>query len=265
MAVAKKQSELREIEKDDTAKKMKLEPLFQKDILKLLRKINSEFEEQYIANQTVIDANEFKAEMMAVLAVNYKKITNKFKFNIRESFEDKVSEEVNAQINNDINKYIKDMSNIKSDFILDTTNKDINNELLIAIVGAIEEGTQIIDKEIAKQTKKELNEKAIGRSNIIAISETENAAESSKEIEATILIAAGITLDGVNLRENLRDVWMTILDERTRIDHAIADGQQKFPEESFFVGGELLRFPGDPQGSPGNIINCRCSSVRKVF
>jgi hypothetical protein len=32
--------------------------------------------------------------------------------------------------------------------------------------------------------------------------------------------------------------------------------------ESFQVSGEPLRYPGDPTGSPGNIINCRCTKIR---
>ena len=29
-------------------------------------------------------------------------------------------------------------------------------------------------------------------------------------------------------------------------------------DEAFEVGGEELMYPGDPSGSPGNIINCQC-------
>lgn len=32
--------------------------------------------------------------------------------------------------------------------------------------------------------------------------------------------------------------------------------------EPFQVSGEALRYPGDPTGSPGNIINCRCTKIR---
>ena len=28
--------------------------------------------------------------------------------------------------------------------------------------------------------------------------------------------------------------------------------------DQFDVGGELLSYPGDLSGSPGNVINCRC-------
>ena len=65
-------------------------------------------------------------------------------------------------------------------------------------------------------------------------------------------------------------VWITSLDERTRtfengadFDHAKMDGvtvgiDEKFAVPSVF-GDEYLDFPGDPSGSPGDIINCRCT------
>jgi hypothetical protein len=53
--------------------------------------------------------------------------------------------------------------------------------------------------------------------------------------------------------------WLaTLQDDRTREAHADAHGQTRLLGESFDVGGESLRHPGDPQGSPENIINCRC-------
>jgi len=60
--------------------------------------------------------------------------------------------------------------------------------------------------------------------------------------------------NGLQMKE-----WMTAGDERTRDDHAIADGQRVPINEPFIVGGESLQYPGDPVGSPGNIINCRCT------
>jgi len=53
--------------------------------------------------------------------------------------------------------------------------------------------------------------------------------------------------------------WLAALDDRVREDHAIAHGQVRRLGESFDVGGESLSYPGDPSGSPGNIINCRCA------
>lgn len=53
--------------------------------------------------------------------------------------------------------------------------------------------------------------------------------------------------------------WLAVLDDRTRDAHVTADGQIVGLEESFDVDGERLAYPGDPDGDPGNIINCRCT------
>jgi len=59
--------------------------------------------------------------------------------------------------------------------------------------------------------------------------------------------------------------WSSVLDERTRgsnakdqFNHIIANGERVKQDEPFIMTGEALDYPGDPNGSPGNIINCRC-------
>jgi len=58
--------------------------------------------------------------------------------------------------------------------------------------------------------------------------------------------------------------WLTAKDERVRPEHHDADGQRVAVGQRFLVGGEYLEHPGDPVGSPGNIINCRCVTVPVV-
>ena len=52
--------------------------------------------------------------------------------------------------------------------------------------------------------------------------------------------------------------WLSVQDDRTRDAHAEADGQTVDMDEQFDVGGEKLDCPGAADGSPENIINCRC-------
>lgn len=58
--------------------------------------------------------------------------------------------------------------------------------------------------------------------------------------------------------EDLEKTWICTLDGKTRPGHWAADGQRVAVKGTFTVGGEQLRFPGDPHGSPGNVLNCRC-------
>ncbi len=57
----------------------------------------------------------------------------------------------------------------------------------------------------------------------------------------------------------LKKMWVSAKQPgRTRPAHWEADGQIVGWDEPFIVGGEELRYPGDPQGSAGNTINCLC-------
>jgi HK97 family phage portal protein len=55
-------------------------------------------------------------------------------------------------------------------------------------------------------------------------------------------------------------IWVPAGDGNERDEHKGID--QEVPVNSpFVIGGENLQFPGDPGGSPWNIINCRCTEV----
>lgn len=55
--------------------------------------------------------------------------------------------------------------------------------------------------------------------------------------------------------------WMATLDGRTRISHRHLDGEV-VPVGSKFSNG--CRYPGDPEGRPEEIYNCRCTLVAKI-
>jgi hypothetical protein len=55
--------------------------------------------------------------------------------------------------------------------------------------------------------------------------------------------------------------WQAAEDARTRPTHVDADGQTVGLNEPFTVGGASLDFPGDPAGPPGEVINCRCTTI----
>ena len=56
--------------------------------------------------------------------------------------------------------------------------------------------------------------------------------------------------------------WLAIEDERTREAHAIVDTTRIPIDEMFSVGNDHMLFPHDfINGSPENLINCRCSCL----
>lgn len=55
-------------------------------------------------------------------------------------------------------------------------------------------------------------------------------------------------------------VWISSFTTTSRDDHMAMEGVEVGINEPFIVAGEELMYPGDPSGSAGNIINCRCAS-----
>jgi hypothetical protein len=69
----------------------------------------------------------------------------------------------------------------------------------------------------------------------------------------------------------LDKIWISATDNRTRklpqnkFDHYAMNGV-RIPKNEYFEvptlgGSEKLEFAGDPKGSAGNVINCRCANT----
>ena len=68
---------------------------------------------------------------------------------------------------------------------------------------------------------------------------------------------ARATADGIILER----AWIATNDSRTRHSHAVLDGETK-PIDTPFSNG--LMYPGDPNGRPEELWNCRCSMAAVV-
>ena len=63
---------------------------------------------------------------------------------------------------------------------------------------------------------------------------------------------------------DMKQMWLSTLDGRTRHEHRLLDGQKVEVDKPFKVDGVEIRFPGDPT-APGYLIyNCRCTIVGVV-
>lgn len=62
----------------------------------------------------------------------------------------------------------------------------------------------------------------------------------------------------------MQQEWVATLDDRTRHEHRILDGQRVDIGEAFEVDGATIRYPGDPQ-APGYLVyNCRCTVIGAI-
>lgn len=134
--------------------------------------------------------------------------------------------------------------------IAKTTERDIRS----LIVDAFTQGAP--ESEVIKAG---LKARALSsyRADTIARTETHAAAAyASRQTVQNIASNAGLTLE---------KKWMPTLDERTRPAHMeMANSDYIAMDSQFYVGGEYLEYPGDPSGSPENVINCRCTELRRV-
>jgi Phage Mu protein F like protein len=141
-----------------------------------------------------------------------------------------------------VRDYIQQWSFEKAHLITDAT-KNVLKEKLQA---AIDNGDSV--QAFAKTVRDTFDGFEVARSVTIA----------RTEITGSIGYGATETLSDEGYPEK---EWSAVGDERTRDAHDAADGQTVPIDQPFLVGGESLMFPGDPRGSPENVINCRCTPL----
>jgi uncharacterized protein with gpF-like domain len=137
----------------------------------------------------------------------------------------------------------------QAQLIADTTVKRVTDR----INRGLSDGLSI--SEIADQLRDEFPAMAATRAAMIARTEVQAAAQAGQLESAR---ASGLAL----FKE-----WVSSGDSRVRsfadgrFSHRQADGETVPMDEPFVMTGESLDHPGAFGGSPGNIINCRCSAI----
>lgn len=75
-------------------------------------------------------------------------------------------------------------------------------------------------------------------------------------------------LDGMEkMKENgtkLRKRWLATHDERTRNAHAELNGETAEIDKPFYNSEGEIMYPGDPNASPANVYNCRCTLTYEI-
>jgi hypothetical protein len=152
----------------------------------------------------------------------------------------------------EIDRWAKAQAAMKIRRIHKTTKKNIAG----IIRKGMEEGES--HREIAKRIRKTSAAINGHRARTIALTETHTAAVKSVDVAVA---STGIEME----RE-----WVSAKDDRTRtrvfknqFEHFKSfpngpDGEKVTQDGKFKGTGEALSFPGDPSGSAGNVIRCRC-------
>ncbi len=268
MAVATSNAQALRIGIQELDLKMKLERPFRAEIKAILKTISDDFFSDFASSGIMINVENYKTDIEAILKKNYRKIGKVFSKSIRRQEKDKKffieTKQLDDRIDAEVTRYITTRAPEQAAIITATTARLLVVDIIEAgqsVLGA----TGTIDREAVADVAWSSNvARAEGRSVTISETETQNMAETSKNIEATNLIAAGIVASVIKPIPD--KVWHAFLDEKTRTPHAIADGQVRAQNEPFVVSGQSLMFPGD--GSRGasiaNLANCRCWTTLRL-
>lgn len=187
------------------------------------------------------DPEEFKSEFIRVTTPLYEETV----LTAIESTTVSLGVDFNLAARPSVQRFITRRANQLSGGIANTTYDSVKRALRDGII----EGEGIAD--LAARVRSKLQGASNARAVTIARTETVSAYNGGVYEGGRALppeIAAGL-------------LWITAVDSRTRPEHIDADGQVVSTGESFIVGGESLRYPGDPNGSPENTINCRCATA----
>lgn len=141
--------------------------------------------------------------------------------------------------------FIARQSAYKSKILTDTT-KEIATRV---IQSGERDGLGV--EEIAKNLVNAISDSSLskGRAAIIARTETHMAAGYAMQAQAS------------DLGYPVTKTWVAVEDDRTRETHSAVDGTTIGNNEYFDVGSDRLLYPGDPDGSLDEIINCRCTVI----
>lgn len=128
-----------------------------------------------------------------------------------------------------------------------SVSDSIYKQIQRVLLRGIDEGDAVSD--LAKRVKTVLHGAATSRATVIARTEVVSAYnggvhEAGNDMPNDVVVG---------------QMWVATQDSRTRPAHRTADGQIVARGDTFTVGGEELRYPGDPAGRPGNVIQCRCA------
>lgn len=276
----------------DLRSKIKLE----KDFIRKLTRLNNQIIKKAVLDFSrdgvVLNAREFESQLSDLLTNQNNRASKMFDSQIREFLPKDVesTEEENDLIKAALIVFFAARVIDQSQIITLTNQRDISRSIVSAdrqLQELAEPGEIPSNREVARTAGTLLRRKLKGRTRTIAVTEVQVAAETSKATELAILTRKPKALPRPSLAiprpqvqvpqqplglppPKIRKEWVTAGDEivrrppESKFNHVRADGQKVDIDEPFNVSGEQLKIPGDTSlgASLGNVINCRCNSVR---
>lgn len=261
--------------------KIKEEKVIKQKLRSFFEKVASDIKKTYDQDDTVPNAFNYENDLNKIITEHFVNVASKGSSVIR-----KVKKPVQSEkdiINHIIKSLIKKKAKKRSDFscksILDTVNNDLKsylkriektNQKFFNIKTELKVKDDIDFDDLAPRGIGEdlfdmFLDTLESRINLIAQMETAIAYDDGQESELEALDEINADFDDDTSISDFKQTktWIAILDDRTRPEHAEADGQEVDIDEPFIVGGEELMEPRDDSlgASDWNIFGCRCEVI----
>ena len=288
----------KEILTREVAEKLRLEALVKPGIRKIFARVADDFSVSVGRTGQPQEIGRYRTSFESLLEDHYRRVQKAFSgaillhngvstyVELRNKLAKKDEEEshIKEQIWAIFLLWDEQHAPVQADIIARTTAKDMDDAIDQARQALREEGKPTDKRSIAATATAILKRILRGRVDLIAVTETQTAAETTKAIEAST--AARVLIPGIPVPRDivpiiepttpvpgagpritpqsatLKKSWITLRDKRVRPTHHDAHGQTRPINEAFNVGSSRMMYPGDTSlGAPvREIAHCRCSA-----
>ena len=242
------------------ARKLKLEAILTRELMVWFRSISATIKPVLRHTGSLPSIDHFRIDLVALLRKHYSRVGNAFMgdVSLMKQWQIKQTDDEQQSINDATLAAFLAWSvthaQQQSAYIIATTQDDLQSIYADAQTRLAQDGEQDNVGKLSLLVAAAFAASYIGRTSVIATTETQSSAEQAKLQEANATMQV--------VRRESTKTWHTLLDDRTRASHVLADLQEQPRSTPFTVGGERLMIPGDTSlgASPSNIIGCRCSA-----
>ncbi len=296
----------REILTREVAEKLRLEALVKPGIRKIFNRVVDDFRVAVARTGQPQEVTRYRKSFETLLEEHYRRVQKAFSgmilqqngvltFGALRAKQGKAADEEESKIKELIAVIFllwdDQHAPVQSKFIVDTTAKDMDDAISQGRQALQEEGKPADNRSLAATAAAILKRILRGRVDLIAVTETQTAAETAKAIEAST--AARVLIPGIPLprdivplleptvtptpqpgagprltpvQATLKKSWVDLRDNKVRTTHREAGrryGATPIPmNEAFNVGSSRMMYPGDTSlGAPvREIAHCRCSA-----
>lgn len=268
-------------------KKIRLEKIFERDIRPLFTRMIRDYKASIRAFGRPQDASLYEKQWSSILVTQYDRVQRAFRGTVLDGSIGKhmvhyltkqSPERMESLVDIALLNWRNTQSDLVAGIITDTNQEQFDVGLQRAREALIEEEEEVNPTSLSLAAAAIVGRQFRVRTSTISLTETQNAAETTKSIEASVIagrVPAGvlpipepIIIEPEPEQERLpiNKQWVTIGDNRVRASHVAVNRTIIDEAESFTVGGDLLKYPGDnSQGaSAAQFINCRCSADYSV-